>query len=257
MGLRDIHSTMRGGLAVSRLPSDSSWCSAGFVGWLKDEFGQPDYSYRVLTTAAHCTTQETAVLGDVFGQPNVTRRIGTEVDEAIVYPAGHFYCSAVPSTKCRFADIAVIRLDDSVASSSGSVSKSSATTCCTNPPYLGAQAYVGGGVIGAVVGETVTKVAATTGQRAGQITHNCVWRLSGTTPGLATLCAQRVGAFTDVGDSGGTVFIPYSSQDPTTPRAVGTIFQRDGTTGTYINTVNGMNNALGNKYFGASGIRVG
>jgi hypothetical protein len=58
-----------------------------------------------------------------------------------------------------------------------------------------------------------------------------------------------VGAFTDVGDSGGTVFIPYSSQDPTTPRAVGTIFQRDGTTGTYINTVNGMNNALGNKYF--------
>jgi hypothetical protein len=111
------------------------------------------------------------------------------------------------------------------------------------------QAYVGGGVVGAVVGETVTKVAATTGQRAGQITHNCVWRLSGTTPGLATLCAQRVGAFTGVGDSGGTVFIPYSSQNPTTPRAVGTIFQRDGTTGTYINTVNGMNNALGNKYF--------
>jgi hypothetical protein len=35
MGLRDIHSTMRGGLAVSRLPSDSSWCSAG-VRWMAE-----------------------------------------------------------------------------------------------------------------------------------------------------------------------------------------------------------------------------
>jgi hypothetical protein len=62
-----------------------------------------------------------------------------------------------------------------------------------------------------------------------------------------------VKAFTDLGDSGGTVYVPYISGYPyPTPRAVGTIFQRQQIGSihyTWINTVNGMNAALGNKYY--------
>jgi hypothetical protein len=219
---------MRGGLGIGRTGNDL--CSIGFVGWLKDEFGQPVTDYRIITTAAHCTSSETQIIGDVFGQPSASRRVGVEVDEAIVYATGHANCAAVWPNMCRYADVAVIRMDDSVASAAGTVYKSVPTTWPTNPPDSGAQAYVGGSVIGAVVGEVVTKVAAVTGQRTGAISHNCVNRPSGTTANLTTLCAQRISAFTDDGDSGGTVFIPYSASNPTTPRAVGTIFQKDGAT---------------------------
>jgi hypothetical protein len=191
IGLRDTHSYMRGGLAVSRHSNPEEFCTIGFVGWLKDEFGQPDYSYRIITTASHCTTTETVVIGDVFGQPLVTRRVGVEVDEAIVYPAGNGNCTQynLPASSCRYADVAVIRLDDSVASAAGSVAKSSSVVWPTNPPYLTPpQAYVGGGVVGGLTGEFVTKVGATTGQRVGEIVESCVYRLSGHTPNLYTLC---------------------------------------------------------------------
>jgi hypothetical protein len=249
IGLRDVHGTVRGGLAVSRLTN--GYCTAGLVGWLKDEFGQPDFSYRMFTTAAHCTSSETQILGDAFGQPLATRRVGVEVDEAIVYPTGHAFCAAVWPDMCRYADVSVVRMDDSVASAAGSVAKSQAVTYPTNPPYNGSQAYVGGGIIGAIPNELVYKVGATTGERSGQLTHNCLNRPSGGTANLTTLCVQRMASFTDDGDSGGTVFMPYIPNYPWggTPRAVGTIFQKDGTSGAYLNTVTGMNAALANKYY--------
>lgn len=199
-GLQDHFAKMIGGIQIGFFNgvADAA-CSIGFVGWRRDSIfpSQPDHNYRIFTTASHCTAAEFSVTGTTYGQPlNTSVQVGVEVDEAFVY-FGNFYPCLIYMAACRYADVALIKLYDGVFGSGGVAAISSPTVSPNNPPYLGKQAYTGSGVIDAITGETVTKVGATTGQRSGVITHSCLYRQSGKTPGLWTLCAQRAAMFTD------------------------------------------------------------
>jgi len=93
IGLQDLHESMTAGIQISR--GDEA-CSVGLVGWRMDPNapGSPDYSYRIITTASHCTSSQTAVNHDIFGQPTILRQVATEVDEAAVYYQGGSTCGA-------------------------------------------------------------------------------------------------------------------------------------------------------------------
>ncbi|MBX9927347.1 MAG: S1 family peptidase [Gemmatimonadaceae bacterium] len=221
-GLQSTFTYLRGGIQIAR--AYGAECSVGFVGYGVDAGGNPDYSNKVVTTAAHCTSSQLAMNGDIFGQPSPGRLIGREVRIAQVYPQFSAQCGS-SYTYCRYADVALIQVDDSIPVGHGTAAISSATSSPNNPPYLGWRSYTGSGVTGALVGETVTKVGRTSGQTTGVVTQACVDRQSTITPGLWTLCASNASATTGGGDSGGTVYIPYSASNSTTPRAVGVLFQ--------------------------------
>jgi hypothetical protein len=249
VGLRDTHSTMRAGLSVSR--TTSSYCTTGLVGWRVDpeQPSQPDLSYKVVTTASHCTANQELVQGNVFGQPLSTRRIGVEVDEAIVYPVGHPTCLSYDfdTVKCRWADVAVIHVDDSISISGGTAAKSSPTVWPNNPPFLGSRSYTGSGFIGVLVGDSVMQIGATTGERKGKVTKSCQWR---TSPGLGvTLCAHAANILAQDGDSGGLIYVPSGMSSGTpTPKPAGVQFQ-SASGETYFSPMNQVTAALVNAYF--------
>ena len=223
VGLQTRHDNMMGGLQVS---GPEGFCSLGFIGFKKDpQTGYADYNRRMVTTAAHCTSNQLSLFSDWWGQPGSLRTMGYSVDLAPVYSN----CYGV-YTYCRYADIAIVELADSVGHYWGVVAKSSVTSDPNDPPYNGYQSYTGSGVANALVNELVTKVGRTTGQTSGRVDDDCVDRESSTTPGLWTLCTGSALAGAGPGDSGGTVFIPYpSSISSSVPRAVGTVNQGSST----------------------------
>lgn len=231
--------------------SRSTACSIGLVGWRTDpqQPSQPDLSYKAVTTASHCTSNQEVVQGNVFNQPLPGRRIGVEVDEAIVYPVGHSTCLfyGFNTVKCRWADVAVIHVDDSIAVGAGTAAISSPTVAPNNPPYLGARAYTGSGFVGVLVGDSVVQIGATTGERRGKVSQSCQWR---TTPGLGvTLCAMAATILAQTGDSGGLLYVPSGMSSGTpTPKPAGVQFQAQGGL-TYFSPMNQVTAALVNNWF--------
>jgi hypothetical protein len=181
------------------------------------------------------------MLGDNFGQPSLSRLVAVEVAEPTIYPQDSPYCEGLP--QCRFADIAILHVHDSITSMAGSVAISSPTTPPSDPPFNGWRAYVGSGVVGVVTGETITKVGAFGGQTTGVVDQACADRESTITPGLWTMCAQGATATGQGGDSGGTVFIPLGGA-AVSPRPAGVLFQ-GGVGRIYFSPIYQIENALG------------
>jgi hypothetical protein len=237
VGLWDYQDTLMGGFQISR---GAGACSIGFVGYAKDGGGNPDPNVRIITTASHCTSDQTQVLGDLFGQPTIARAAGIEVAEAPLYSG----CGSYPY--CRYADVAVIQVFDSVWSMAAGVAKSSATVSPNNPPYNGLAAYTGSGTSNVVLNETITKVGSSSGQTTGRVDKSCVDRQSTITPGIWTLCMMHALANVIGGDSGGTVYIPLGGGS-WTPRAGGVISQGD-VNSLYFSKATDVDAALGYAY---------
>ncbi len=249
-GLQGQHSMLRGGVQINRqplLPEHFGACSIGFVGWFTDSLqpSQPDLNRRVLTTASHCTTDQKKVRSDLFGQPYMPRVAAVEIDEAPVYKGPFAPCSQ-GMAYCRFADVAVLRVVDSIGSGGGSAAVSQPTVDPNNPPFLGVQAYTGSSVIGAIVGEHVIKVGRTTGQTGpGPIDLSCMNTMSGD---IHNLCQQHAVVTVDFGDSGAPVFIAAGSPFVPNPRPAGVVIQ--GTTNSmWFSPAGAVVGTLGWKYF--------
>ncbi len=138
-GLRSVCSPMMAGLGIVDLYSNF-YCTISFVGWRADSVypNYPDTSYRVATTASHCTATQGYVNGDPFWQPDPVsgRVIGVEIDDAPIYD--HATCVAYDHpdyNRCRFADVAVMHVDDTVPVLAGAAAISSAVTPDANPPW--------------------------------------------------------------------------------------------------------------------------
>lgn len=242
-GLQSTFATLRGGIQVTN--SIVGDCSIGFLGHMtigpNDPY--PDMSRPVVTTAAHCTQSQISLVGETFGQPSSARPIGNVSRIAQVYTScggGYVWC--------RYADVALIAVRDTIPIGWATAAISTATTPPANPSYLGWRAYAGSGVTGAVLGETITRVGRTRGQTTGTVVVSCQDRQSTLLPGMWTLCAMNATATTEGGDSGGTVYIPSTVGQPTTPRAVGTLFQ-GGVGSTWFSSAGFVNLALGNDVY--------
>jgi hypothetical protein len=230
---------MVGGLQVG---GPEGFCSLGFIGFKRDpETGWADYTKRMVTTAAHCTTSQFGLFYDWWGQPGILRTMGYSADIAPVYSNCY---DAFPY--CRYADVAIIELADSVDLGWALVAKSASTVDPNDPPYYGYQNYTGSGVANALISEVVTKVGRTTGETTGRVDDDCVDRRSSRDPDLWTLCTGHARATADAGDSGGTVFIPNGSSS-NTPRAVGTVNQ-GATNSIYYSTATLIDGAFAYRY---------
>lgn len=202
-------------------------CTLGFTAWGRDSTGYyPDMSVGYGFTASHCTYPRGLVNAfEVFGQPSVTKRIGEDWDDTPFYTSG----SGCSHTICQDADVAVIRIDDSlVTTMSWQYAAKSSAVSSGNPPYLGSQA-IGSTVFGGYfVGSTVRKVGRTTGETVGTIVQPCVDQppndpLAPT--GLWVICSVEATYASDHGDSGAPVWAPGSP-----PRILGIHWGRDPTT---------------------------
>lgn len=178
-------------------------------------------------SAAHCTSSQTAVVGDVIYQPDQSRAIGFEVDEAPVYGATTCQAYGVTYGQCRFADVAVFRLYDSVTVAGGYTALSNSVKPPTIPSYSGETMYTGSSVIGAIVGEGVARIGHISGQKSGLVTDDCVDRRAGFTS-LWAFCMQRAAISLLNGDSGGLVYVTTAccSGGPL-PRPAGISSQED------------------------------
>jgi hypothetical protein len=242
-------SPLNAGLQVVDVAANSV-CSIGLLGWRNDSLqpSQPDYNYKVLVTASHCTNGQQSVAGDVLYQPSFPgTAIGVEVDEAVVYPGTTCQAWGYPYTLCRDADAAVFNVYSTVSMSAGSVALSNSSA---PPAWLGQTAYVGGGPLGTIVGDSVIRVGAMSGQKKGKITYGCVHRADGFITNLFTLCTQRVaGTPVTNGDSGGLVYVAYKVGDSRTPRSAGIVIQTDFAGGLYFSPTGSVMGSVGYRYF--------
>lgn len=228
----------------------NAYCSIGMLGWRNDSLqpGQPDFNYKVLVTASHCTNGQTTVAGDTLYQPTFPgTAIAMEVDEAVVYPSLTCQAWGYVYTACRHADAAVFKVFPSISMSGGSVAVSNTSS---PPSWLSQTAYTGGGPIGTVVGDSVIRVGSVNGQKKGRISMSCVDRSDGFITNLFTLCTQRVtGTPVLGGDSGGLVYVPYKVGDSRTPRSAGIVIQTDFAGGLYFSPTGSVLASVGYQYF--------
>lgn len=250
--LQSACSPLVAGLRVVNI-SGNSECTLGLVGWKVDSLqpSQPDTSYKVVMSASHCTSTQTQVAGDVAFQPGPSRDIGYEVDEAPVY--GATYCEQFPPyvyPQCRYADVAVYRVRDSVAVAGGYTALANSVKGSMVPSYLGSALYTGSGVIGVLVGEGIVRIGATSGQKSGVVTTDCIDRRYGFTT-LWTFCMQRANVSASLGDSGGLVYMPSGGGSAPTPRPAGVIAQNDpdNPPGMFYSKIGLVMGALGWQYF--------
>ena len=226
-GLQKRCSPMMAGLqSVNNDKSGGGLCSIGYVGWRTDTVyqSQPDTSYRVITTASHCSNSQTQT-GGSFYQDSLypaTRHVGVEIEDAPVYP--HATCAAwgYVYNRCRYADVTVIHIDDSVAVAGGIAAISNTAT---PPPWLGQRAYTGSGVIGVLSGDSVTSIGRSGGQRYGSVNGTCYDVNDGTLTDLWNLCQGRANFVAYTGDSGGMVYVKSGDGTGASPRPAGTMIQ--------------------------------
>jgi hypothetical protein len=165
---------------------------------------------RSFITNSHCTNKQGGVEGTQYYQPTSTvdpTVIATEVADPTYFRGG-----ACPRGRsCRYSDAARARYSASVASTRGSVAK-------TSGPNNGSLTVTGNFTITSqdnttssfAVGTTVNKVGRTTGWTQGNVTQSCVnVNVSGTkfTQLCQTLVQNSGGAVVvGGGDSGSQVF---------------------------------------------------
>jgi hypothetical protein len=138
--------------------------------------------------------------------------------------------------------VSVVQYDDTISQGYGVVYKTALNSLTITGTYS-----VGASTYGALTGEIVWKVGATTGTTNGRVTATCVDVRVINEPGV--LCAQAGTYHADHGDSGSPVYMPYDPGNPNfTPRWVGILFAGDGTT-TYHSTWNSIVAAQSYQFF--------
>lgn len=210
VSLGDAIRPVTGGVKISSDSTGNQYCSVGLQAYKNDASGYPDASLgRFITTASHCAPPiGTVNIKLTFGQPN--RAFGnhaSEVDDAPIFNNGA--CPYSPAY-CQYADVAVLKMYDSVPSTYQRVALSNTA----NPPaYLGSLS-LNTSIWSAVAGQTVRKVGATSGQRDGTILTACDDLYL---DGRWILCSAETSGYSAGGDSGGAVYTPFSAQTPGTP----------------------------------------
>lgn len=187
--------------------SASGGCTlAPFLRRVVDDNVIGDTLYAAINS--HCTTTLNGLDGVVVGQGG--SRIGEEISDAPGIPC-------LSGRTCRYGDIAIVRLDDSVSSQIGRVAIFNSTNGSpSNAPTLQSdQALVCcfGGPF--VVGTQVTKSGASSGTTNGTVTKTCVDMVyfregfGGVffDPGVTWRCAFEANYFASGGDSGAPVFL--------------------------------------------------
>lgn len=252
--LQSLCSPLVAGLQVLNVAANK-YCSIGLVGWKNDSLqpSQPDLAYKVVISNAHCTTSQSQVLGDVIYQPDQSRAIGYEVDEAPVYSGSYCQQFGDPYVQCRWADVAVFRVYDSVSMAGGRTAVANSVKPPTVPTYITDAAYTGTGAIGAIVGESVARVGHVSGQKYGSVTSECVDRRAGASaPLLWTFCMHRASIVLRDGDSGGLVYVTTACcSTPPVPRPAGVSSQSDEPyfTPMYYSPMSLVLGSLGYEYF--------
>jgi hypothetical protein len=229
-------------------PPGQGYCSLGFGGYTYPPPANPN----VFMTAGHCNTYGNP--GDmestVFLQgPAGNQQIGVEVWQAPVYTIPNTNCPSglpVTATRCTFADLLVGRYDDSVSAGSGNV-ELTATSSITITGLLG----VRGNLYGAITGEAVSMVGATSGTQPGVVTHSCVNVASAQDTHFYVICAGEASFCSAGGDSGAPVWVPCDPNHPTsTPAEAGIYFAGYANcAGSYYDNFGQILNAQGSQYF--------
>jgi hypothetical protein len=201
VSLRGVVRPVTGGVQISSISSTSDYCSVGLQAYKKDVNGYPDPSLgRFVSTANHCAPPVGIVSGLTFGQPH--RGYGlhaTEVANAELFTDARCPYGAL---KCQYADVALLQMVDSVASTWQRV----ATSNTANPPTFLGQLSLNTSVWSAIPGQPVRRVGATSGERDGTVASACV-DLYQSGNGYI-LCSVEVIGHSDGGDSGGPVYTP-------------------------------------------------
>ncbi|MBW7932051.1 MAG: hypothetical protein H3C62_00290 [Gemmatimonadaceae bacterium] len=239
--LRDVVRPVTGGVQIGMLARNDSSCSVGLQVWKNDANGYPDPSLgRYVLTANHCAPPQGTVTGVQFGQPHVGYGVhATEVDNAEYFTDARCPYGAAG---CQYADVAVLRMADSVGSTWQRVALSNTSS---PPSYLG-QLSLNTSIWSAVQGQPVRRVGKTSGQRDGTITRTCVdvVRADG-----YILCSAEVSGYSAGGDSGGPVYTPYVSQYSGSPWPSGVFHSLlPGNNTWYFSTVGYILYALGGVY---------
>ncbi|MCU0616113.1 MAG: S1 family peptidase [Gemmatimonadaceae bacterium] len=209
--LRSRRRPVTGGLMISSsFSATDAFCSAGLQAWKTDANGAVDPSFgRFIITANHCAPPVGVVTGMQFGQPH--RGFGNhmvEVANAEIFQDSR--CPYAAVRPCQFADVAVLRMSDSVPSTWQRVALSNTS----NPPGFLGMLALSTSTWSAVQGQPVTRVGAQSGQRNGTTMSTCY---DVPTANWYVLCSVEVVGYADGGDSGGPVYTPLISGWPGTP----------------------------------------
>ncbi|HET7463461.1 MAG TPA: hypothetical protein VFJ82_19570 [Longimicrobium sp.] len=200
-----------GGLEIHPNPTQS--CSLGFNAIYA--------GMRVFATASHCTPTQGFVDGTVFTQGGA--QIGVEVTDPPMSARG-FQCPA--NYICRRSDMALVRYDDSVSSSLGTIAhtlfRGYQSSGSTDPDPLN-PFHIVGIAPPPLMGDTVHKVGSNTGWTAGPVYQTCV----NYSPrnNVKIVCSHIVTAFAGPGDSGSPAF---TVEGGTSVRLAGIVWAEDG-----------------------------
>lgn len=246
MAAASLHDAVRpvtGGLMISPTYGTAGYCSVGLQAFKNDSSGYPDPSLgRFIATASHCTPPIGSVTSLTFGQPNLSfGHHATEVADAPLLPLAACPSGAI---SCQWADVAILKMVDSVSSTYQRVALSNTSSPPTYLGQLSISSIVSGG---AVVGLPVRRVGATTGQHDGVVMNGCY------DVNLSfhyILCSVEVkGDSSSYGDSGSPVYVAANPSYPYSPWPAGILFAGVPAFRTWwFSTVSLMGTALGGAY---------
>lgn len=195
---------------------------------------QAGYWYKGFLTNAHCTSTP-------FGIPSASDTStyqNAEVSRLNNYIIGREYYDKAPFTggscplfkTCRWADVALVRMYDTVSAVRGTIVR----TTFASPPQIaqpGSQTIVPAspfevtGFLKPIPANVlVNKIGRTTGWTQGYVTRTCV-NTGATGHNVFLLCQYRANGYADEGDSGSPVFQTTTGSSAT---MVGLLWGREG-----------------------------
>lgn len=200
--LDDYIRPVPGGVLI-RFDTTSNYCSLGFNALLEEKEG--------LVTASHCSAVWGGVDGTDFYQPSSPDKIADENTDPPFTTGG-----ACPlGRRCRFSDSLFAKYSTGGGPDRGKVARttyvgvgcnSGSTTIDSSNPRFTVTAK---NTSGAVQGQILDKVGATTGWTSGQVASTCVDM--NVSSGETFFCQSVVDAAVWGGDSGSPVFDRLSS----------------------------------------------
>jgi hypothetical protein len=223
-----------------------STCTLGFNVYKGDPTFGPDPSQgKFFFTASHCSAERGVLTGNLYYQDSTTsgRRVGLEYDVALARTSP---CPPAESP-CQDADVLVVKYDDSVSTLYARVADVDGSKNITG--YFNVQ---GSTVSGAIQGDPVTKVGIATGKTSGTVTLDCTDKPlfdARTGQNIWVICYSQANYAASEGDSGAPVFVPFSSQDPNSPRFAGIHSSHDDAGFHYFSPVNQIDFAFNSAYY--------